>query len=71
MSTSKRHYTLKTFESRILKGLFFAIVINAEHTRNVHETGMFHNRYFAKQAAKEWAETSQSKLAKSLERKGG
>ncbi len=66
MSTS-RIFHLMSFKSRIVTDCYFALVTNADKTRVVHETGMYSSRYFAKHAAKEWAEKSQSKKAKSLE----
>lgn len=69
MSTS-RNFQILTFKSKIVTDLYFAIVADKKKTRTVHETGMYPTRYWAKHAAKEWAETSQSKAAKSLEPKG-
>lgn len=63
---TSRVFHLMSFKSKIVDDCFFAIVANADKTRAVHETGMYSSRYFAKHAAKEWANTSQSKAAKSL-----
>lgn len=70
MPTSRIFHVL-TFRSRILTDNFFAIVTDKEKRRSVHETGMYRSRHFAASAAKEWAHTSSSKLAKSLEKQGG
>lgn len=69
MSTS-RNFKILTFKSRIVSDLYFAVVADGKKTRTVHETGMYPSRYWAKHAAKEWAENSQSKQAKSLNPKG-
>lgn len=68
MSTTRK-FQILSFESKILPDLFFAIVANEDKTRAVHETGMYPTRYWAKHAAREWAENSQSKKAKNLEPK--
>lgn len=65
MSTS-RLFKILTFKSRIVSDLYFAIVTDHKKTRQVHHTGMYPTRYWAKHAAKEWAQSSQSKAAKSL-----
>jgi len=66
MSTSKRLYVIMSFESKLARGNFFAIVVNHKRTRSVHETGLYCSRYYARHAAEEWASKSQSKLARSL-----
>lgn len=68
MSTS-RQYHIFSFHSRIIPGLYYASVTNKSKTRIVHETSLYDDPLFAKQAAEEWAEKSHSKKAKSLEKR--
>lgn len=68
--TASRKFKILTFKSKIVTDLYFAVVTDAEKKRSVHDTGMYPSRYWAKHAAKDWAENSQSKKAKSLQPKG-
>jgi hypothetical protein len=66
MSTGQREYLLVSFPS-LVDGLFFAQVHDIACTRVVHETGLYTTPAWAKHAAKEWAETSQSEKAEILQ----
>ena len=62
-----RTFHLLTFGSNIVPGCYFAIVTDSSKDRTVHVTDMYSSKPFAKQAAKEWAEKSQSVEARSLQ----
>ncbi len=69
MSTS-REFHIRSFKSRIVPDLYFAIVLDEKKTRIAFATAMSPSRYIARRLARGWAENSRSKSARTLEPQG-